>query len=111
MLGDLSPVNARQAWVRELRDLVDVAPLSPFTRIALAADFASPLAHSSLNSIDYVNSDFTVYLHRLPVSPWIGFELTRHHATDGVAIGECALHDETGPIGMVTAAGLAQRQR
>lgn len=111
VLGDLSPVNARQAWVRELRDLVDVAPLSPFTRIALAADFASPLANSSLQSIDYVNSDFTVYLHRLPVSPWLGFELARHHATAGVAIGECVLHDEAGPIGTVTVAALAQRQR
>lgn len=58
-----------------------------------------------------MNSDFTVYLHRLPVSPWFGFELTRHHATDGVAIGACVLHDEEGPIGTVTAAALAQRQR
>ncbi|MBW8856352.1 MAG: thioesterase family protein, partial [Bradyrhizobium sp.] len=33
-----------------------------------------------------------------------------HHATDGIAIGECWLYDEQGPIGTSTVAALAQRK-
>ena len=111
VLGPMGPFEARQAWVREVRGLVDDLPLTPFTRVALAADFASPLAHSSPDSIDYVNSDFTVYMHRLPRSEWLGFDLVKHHAADGIAIGECWLHDTEGPLGTVTVAAIAQRQR
>jgi len=49
-------------------------------------------------------------LHRLPVTRWIGFEVMNHHATDGVAVGECWLYDEHGPIGTSTVAALAQRK-
>jgi len=33
-----------------------------------------------------------------------------HHASDGIAIGECWLYDENGPIGTSTVAALAQRK-
>jgi hypothetical protein len=45
-----------------------------------------------------------------PVKQWIGFEVVNHHATDGIAIGECYLYDEDGPIGTSTVAALAQRK-
>jgi hypothetical protein len=52
-----------------------------------------------------------LYLHRLPMKQWIGFEVVnRRHATDGVAIGECFLYDQQGPIGTSTVAALAQRK-
>src|SRR5690606_31478972 len=111
VLGVLSPFEARQAWARETRQIVDGFPHTPFTRVAAAADFASPLANSSLLSIDYVNSDFTVYLHRLPRTEWIGFDMVQHLAEDGVALGECWLYDEDGAIGTVNVAAIAQRQR
>jgi hypothetical protein len=49
-------------------------------------------------------------LHRLPVTEWIGFEAVNHHATDGIAIGECWLYDEQGATGTATVAALAQRK-
>ncbi|MBS0472521.1 MAG: thioesterase family protein [Proteobacteria bacterium] len=98
----------RGAWMAEIREMVEGAPLTPFTRVAAAADFASPLANRAENSLGYINTDMTVYLHRLPVGEWIGFEKTNHHATDGVAIGECFLHDTQGPIGSATCAALRQ---
>lgn len=110
VLGPLSPFEARQAWVRETRPLVEGQDHTPFTRVALAADFASPMAHSSLGSIDYVNTDFTVYMHRLPATEWLGFDMVRHHALAGVAVGECWLHDEMGPVGTINVAAVAQRQ-
>jgi hypothetical protein len=60
--------------------------------------------------LGYINSDVTLYLHRLPVQEWIGFEVVNHRATDGIAIGECFLYDQEGPIGSSTVAALAQRK-
>jgi hypothetical protein len=56
------------------------------------------------------NSSVTLYLHRLPVTEWIGFEAVNHHATDGLAIGECWLYDEQGATATATVAVLAQRK-
>jgi Thioesterase-like superfamily len=79
-------------------------------RVAVAADFASPFANAGDHGLGYINSDVTLYLHRLPEQQWIGFEVVNHHATDGVAIGECFLYDQQGPIGTSTVAALAQRK-
>jgi len=111
VLGPMAPIETRQAWVRETREFVEGVALTPFTRLAAAADFASPLANSSESGIDFVNTDFTLHVHRLPRSEWIGFELAGHQARRGVAVGECWLYDETGRIGAVNVAALAQRQR
>jgi acyl-CoA thioesterase len=85
-------------------------PLTPFARVALAADFASPFANAGDKGLGYINSDVTLYLHRLRATNWIGFDVVNHHATEGIAIGECWLYDERGAIGTSTVAALAQRK-
>ena len=62
-----------------------------------------------MQGLRYINSDVTVYLHRQPVTEWIGYEVTDHGATDGVAIAECRLYDEHGHIGTSSVTALAQR--
>jgi hypothetical protein len=106
--GVFGGTGPRQLWMAESRDLVDGEPLTPFGRVALAADFASPYANSGENRLSYINSDVTVYLHRPPIGEWIGFEVVNHHATDGIAIGECWLYDPVGAIGTATVAALAR---
>lgn len=101
----------KQAWLRETRDLVEGVPITPWVRVALAADFASPFANSGSEGLHFINSDMTIYLHRLPRGEWLGFETVNHQATDGVAIGECFLYDEAGPIGSSTVCALAQRSQ
>ncbi len=108
--GAMGTVGPRRLWMSEVRDLVEGAPLTPFVRVAVAADFASPFANAGDQGLGYINSDVTLYLHRLPAKEWIGFEVVNHHATDGVAIGECFLYDQQGPIGTATVAALAQRK-
>jgi hypothetical protein len=110
IVGAMGTLGPRRLWMSEVRDLVAGAPLTPFVRVAVAADFASPFANAGDHGLGYINSDVTLYLHRLPVEPWIGFEVVNHHATDGVAIGECFLYDQQGPIGTSTVAALAQRK-
>jgi Thioesterase-like superfamily len=110
IVGAMGTIGPRRLWISERHDLVDDTPWTPFTRVAVAADFASPFANAGDHGLRYINSDVTLYLHRLPVTEWIGFEVVNHHASDGVAIGECWLYDEQGPIGTSTVAALAQRK-
>jgi hypothetical protein len=110
IFGEGIKLGPRRTWMAEVRELVGGEPLTPFVRVAVAADFASPFANSGEKGLAYINTDVTLYLHRLPATEWIGFETSDHGATDGVAIGACRLHDETGPIGSATVAALAQRR-
>jgi hypothetical protein len=108
--GAMGTVGPRRLWMSEVRELVQGALLTPFVRVAVAADFASPFANAGNQGLGFINSDVTLYLHRLPVKQWIGFEVVNHHSADGIAIGECWLYDEEGPIGTSTVAALAQRK-
>jgi hypothetical protein len=98
----------KRLWLRDDGELVAGTPLTPFMRVAIAADLVNPYANSGDRGLAYINSDVTLYLHRLPVDEWIGFEVTNHHATDGIAIGEVAVHDRTGAIGTSSLCALAQ---
>ncbi|MCW1383331.1 thioesterase family protein [Novosphingobium sp. KCTC 2891] len=108
VLGDLAEPETRQMWMKALGEIVAGHPLTPFTQIAMTGDFSSPLTHSSRFGIDFVNTDFTVYLHRQPQGEWLGYELTGHLSEAGVAVGECRLHDLSGPIGTINVAAAAQ---
>lgn len=108
--GAMGTRGPRQLWMSEVREMVGGMALTPFARVAAAADYASPFANAGDHGLGYINTDVTLYLHRLPMGEWIGFEVVNHHATDGVAIGECFLYDETGPIGSATVAALGQRK-
>src|SRR5665213_1328890 len=87
IVGAMGSLGPRRLWMSEVRDLVEGTPLTPFVRVAVAADFASPFANAGDHGLGYINSDVTLYLHRLPEQEWIGFEVVNHHATDGVPIG------------------------
>ena len=100
----------KKIWMSEVRELVEGEALTPFVRVAVAADFASPFANSGEQGLGWINSDITVYLARLPKTEWVGFEVKNHQADAGVAIAECWLYDEVGPIGTSSCAALAQRR-
>jgi hypothetical protein len=108
--GRMGSLGQRRLWMSEVRELVGGIPLSPFACVALAADFASPFANAGDKGLGFINSDVTLYLYRLPVTEWIGFDVVKHHAAEGIAIGECWLYDEEGAIGTSTVAALAQRK-
>lgn len=104
--GDFGSPGRRRLWMRELCRLVDEDPLTPWQRVALAADFVSPYANADERGIAFINSDFTLYLHRLPETEWIGFDVVHHAADKGIALGECRLYDEIGLIGTVATCAL-----
>jgi Thioesterase-like superfamily len=108
--GVFGKAERRRTWMAEVRELVEGRAWTPFSRVAVAADFVSPCANIGSEGLEYINSDVTVYLHREPVTKWLGFETTDHGASDGIAVAECRLYDEQGPIGIVSCAALAQRR-
>jgi len=108
--GGMGQPGPRRTWMAEVRELVGGTPLTPFQRVALAADFASPFANAGDAGLKYINTDATLYLHRAMAGEWIGLEVVNHGATAGVAIGECWLYDEEGPLGTATVAALAQKR-
>ena len=106
--GRLGEIGQRRVWMRETRDMIGGEPLTPFLRVAAGVDYVSPLANvGEMGSYSYINSDLTLYLHRLPVGEWIGYESLAHEASDGIALGHCNIYDEQGRIGWGSACALA----
>lgn len=106
--GDMGQFGRKRMWISHERELVAGTPLSQWMRAALVADLTNPWANSGDGGLGYINSDATLYLHRLPCDEWVGMDVVNHHATDGVAIGECYLYDREGAIGTSTVTSLAQ---
>ncbi|WP_433508913.1 thioesterase family protein [Nonomuraea sp. CA-143628] len=104
-LTDWSEPGPNRVWLRETHPLVDDEPVTPFTRVALAADFASPLSTGGTGGVHFINADYTITLGRVPEGELVGVEATGHLSDGGVATGQCTLHDAAGPIGfcLVTA--------
>ncbi len=99
-----------RVWMREVRELVEGQPLTPFVRAAMAADFTNPLGNSGDRGLEFVNADYTLYLHRLPIDEWIGVEVAAHHSANGIAVATCSLYDQHGAIGHSAVTGIANRR-
>ena len=108
--GGFGTAEQRRTGMSEVREVVEGEPLTPFQRVAVAADFVSPLTHVGDQGLGYINSDVTLYLHKLPATEWVGFESIYHGADDGVAVGDARIYDEAGPIGLASCTALAQRR-
>ncbi|GAA4086633.1 acyl-CoA thioesterase domain-containing protein [Nonomuraea soli] len=96
-----------RAWMRERFPLVEGEEHTPLVRAALAADFASPISHFGTAGLQFINADYTLTLSRLPSGPTLGLEGTGHVSADGIAAGQCTMHDESGPIGFCVVTAVA----
>jgi Thioesterase-like superfamily len=105
----LAGTERRRAWLREIHELVAGEALSPFVRVALAADFTSPMANFGSAGLGFINADYTLSLSRLPLGDAIGFETTGHLSDEGVAAGQCTLYDTAGAIGFCVVSAVANR--
>ncbi|SNS52133.1 thioesterase family protein [Rhodococcoides kyotonense] len=94
------------AWFRETCPLLDGVGDTPFQIASMAADWVSPFTNMGATSLNFINADVTLYLSRLPIGKWIGFENLDHKIDNGVAVSVCALHDEQGRIGTAASAAL-----
>lgn len=109
--GGFGAIEQKRTWMREVRELVAGEPLTPFVRVAVAADFTNPFANSGNQGLQFINADITLYLHRLPVDEWVGFEVADSRSADGVNVGHCTLYDTKGAIGHSIVCGVANTRR
>jgi hypothetical protein len=100
----------RRVWLKERHQLVEGEELTPFVRVAGCADYASPLANAGRSGLDYVNADITLYLHRLPVGEYIGFEVASHESAEGIAVGDTTVYDVEGAIGRSVVCAVVNRR-
>lgn len=94
-------------WIRDVHPLITGEKLTPLVRLAMAADLASPVSNSSDRGLDFINADYTIYLGREPRGEYAGIEPGGHVSDDGVAAGQCVVHDLDGPVGFVGNAAVA----
>lgn len=102
-----STADRRRIWMRETHELVEGESDSPLVRVALAADMASPMAHSGSSGLHYINADYTLTLSRLPLGELVGVEAAGHLSDEGVAVGNCTLYDMSGPVGYCSTIAVA----
>lgn len=104
--GDLNTYGPRKIWVREFAELIEGVALTPWTRLALIADFASPWLNGTEKGVHFINTDAVLHAHRMPIGEWIGVETTGREASGGIAVGHCRIYDEAGPLGHVSCTAL-----
>jgi hypothetical protein len=104
--GSSGPQSAG-TWVRDVVPLVDGEPLTPIIRLGLAGDLASGEANASDRGLHFINADYTVYLGRELQGEYIGLQPYGHVSDRGVAVGQCIVHDERGPVGFIATTALA----
>jgi hypothetical protein len=72
-----------------------------------SGDKAGPVSHYSDRGLSFINADYTLYLGRQPHGEHVGIQPGGHVSEQGVAAGQCVIHDEHGPVGFVTTATVA----
>jgi hypothetical protein len=97
----------KYAWLHMSQPLFDSEPLSPFVIAAMAGDITTSLANWSTDGLQFINTDYTLTLSRLPQGPFIGLAAQGHSSHDGVASGSATLLDLNGSIGYCVSVALA----
>lgn len=73
---------------------------SPLARAVAAADFASGISWVlPFGPYHYTNADLTLYLHRPPISEWIGVDAVTRIDTPGIGLTTTRLLDHDGLVG------------
>lgn len=97
-------------WVRVLVPLAPGIALSPFARVAAAADFGNGISAAlPFDRFRFLNADLTLHLHRLPGGDWVRLDAVSWPEPAGVGLAESALHDERGPLGRALQSLLLER--
>lgn len=88
------------AWIRTLVPLVAGEEDSPLTKVLAVADSASGVSGAlEFHKWVYINTDLSVYLHRMPRGPWIKIDAITTPEATGTALASGRLYDEQGPVG------------
>lgn len=85
-------------------------PPTPFQQAAMAADFVNMVSNWGDGGIEFINTDVTLSLVRLPVGDGVGLVAEEREEHDGVSVSLAAVVDRKGVIGFAGVTGLAHGQ-
>jgi hypothetical protein len=105
------PTQEKYVWYDCAATLVEGEPMSAFVRAAAVADVANPLTNWGSDGLQFVNSDVTLMMSRLPEGTLIGMAARDRQEADGVSVGSSVMVDVEGPFGIATVTGLASEVR
>ena len=106
--GGFGSGERTRVWTNDTVPLVDGETTSPLVRAAVSGDIACPMANASDQGIHYINADYTLFLARYPVGPWVGLEVAQRMAADGIAVASATLVDAEGPFATSSGASLSR---
>lgn len=84
---------------------------TPFQGLAGVADSTSMVCNWGTNGVEYINSDVTLAISRVPVSQEVGIAALSRSEHDGIAVGTGVVFDRAGVIGTTTITSLANSRR
>lgn len=100
----------KQTWQTALAIVAGERP-TPFQALAGAADSTSMVVNWGSEGVQYINTDVTLAISRVPVSQEIGLSATSRTVHDGIATGTCIVFDREGPIGTTTVTSISNAER
>jgi len=98
--GGFTEPGPATTWFRMRHPLLPDEPVSPLTRVLIAADSASGISGVlDWREWIFINTDLTVQLHRMPVGEWVCLDADTTIERNGVGVAASRVHDEMGPVG------------
>lgn len=100
----------KQTWQTALAIVLGEKP-TPFQGLAGAADSTSMVMNWGTEGVQYINTDITLAISRVPVSQEVGLSAMSWYSHDGIATGTATVFDREGPIGTSTVTSLSNARR
>jgi hypothetical protein len=100
----------KATWQTALGIVAGETP-TPFQGLAGAADSTSMITNWGSAGVQYINTDITLAISRVPVSQEIGLSTISRYSHDGIATGSAVVFDREGPIGTTTVTSISNARR
>ncbi|KQY50169.1 thioesterase family protein [Nocardioides sp. Root140] len=90
---------------------VDGEEATPFTAVAAIADATTMVTNWGSKGVEFINTDITVTLSRLPDGIQLGLSGLDRVVHDGISVGTATIFDRRGPIGTTVMTAIANAKR
>lgn len=84
---------------------------TPFVGLGGVVDATSMVVNWGEEGVQYINSDISVALSRLPVSQEMGLSAATWSAHEGISVGSAIIFDREGVVGVSTTTAIANARR
>lgn len=103
--------GSRKASWNTALSVVAGEQVTPFQGVAAMADGASLVTNWGDRGVEYINTDITLALARMPQGLEVGLVAVDRVEQDGIAVGTAAVFDRAGQLGTVMVTSLVNAHR